>query len=126
MHGVFNAGILSSVATVDCAHLWKAFRSKPNTIPVDEQNCSPSHRNGVRLQNGMLFGFTTEWCSPSERNAVRIHNGMVFAFRTESRSPSTGFPNHLLTKPLGRTWTRKRRKNSSAETVMIFCLPPCA
>jgi len=27
---------------------------------------------GVRLQNGMLFGFTTEWCSPSERNRVRL------------------------------------------------------
>src|SRR6202453_464197 len=53
-------------------HLWKTFRSKPNTIPVDEQNCSPSHRNGVRLQTGMLFGFTTEWCSPSDRNRVRL------------------------------------------------------
>jgi hypothetical protein len=53
-------------------HLWKTFRSKPNTIPVDEQNCSPSHRNGVRLQNGMLFGFTPEWCSPSDRNRVRL------------------------------------------------------
>src|ERR1700691_2059409 len=53
-------------------HVTKTFRSKPNTIPLDEQNCSPSHRNGVRLQNGMLFGFTTEWCSPSDRNRVRL------------------------------------------------------
>jgi len=34
-----------------------AFRSKPNTIPVDEQNCSPSQRNGVRLPNGIAFAF---------------------------------------------------------------------
>ena len=54
------------------ARLWKTFRSKPNTIPVDGRKCSPSHRNGVRLHNGMLFGFTTEWCSPSQRNRVRL------------------------------------------------------
>jgi len=32
----------------------------------------------------------------------------------------------MRTKPLGRTWIRNRRRNSSAETVMIFCLPPWA
>jgi hypothetical protein len=63
---------LSSAAAPPAVRLWKTFRSKPNTIPVDEQNGSPSHRNGVRLQNGMLFGFTTEWCSPSERNRIRL------------------------------------------------------
>ena len=57
--------------------LWKTFRSKPNAIPVDDKNCSPSHWNR---------------CSPSDRNAVRLHNGMLFGFRPESRSPSTGFP----------------------------------
>jgi hypothetical protein len=36
------------------------------------QKCSPSHRNGVRLQTGMLFGITTEWCSASDRNRVRL------------------------------------------------------
>jgi hypothetical protein len=32
------------------ARLWKTFRFKLNAIPVDEQNCSPSHRNGVHLR----------------------------------------------------------------------------
>jgi hypothetical protein len=50
---------------------------KPNAIPVDDDNCSPSHRNRRSL---------------SDRNTVRIHNGMVFGFRPESRSSSTGFP----------------------------------
>src|SRR5713226_5898432 len=54
------------------AHLWKTFRSKLNAIPVDEQNCSPSHRNGVHLQTGMLFGITTEWRSASDRNRVHL------------------------------------------------------
>ena len=53
-------------------HLWKTFRSKPNTIPVDEQNCSSSHRNRVHLQTGMLFGITTECCSASDRNRVHL------------------------------------------------------
>jgi hypothetical protein len=57
--------------------LWKTFRSKPNTIPVDEQK---------------LFAFPPESRSPSDRNAVRNHNGKLFSFRPESRSPSTGFP----------------------------------
>jgi hypothetical protein len=52
--------------------LWKTFRSKLNTIPVDEQNCSPSHRNCVHLQTGMLFGITTEWRSASHRNRVHL------------------------------------------------------
>jgi len=52
--------------------LWKTFRSKLNTIPVAEQNCSPSHRNCVHLQTGMLFGITTEWRSASHRNRVHL------------------------------------------------------
>src|SRR5271167_4822328 len=52
--------------------LWKTFRSKLNAIPVDEQNCSPSHRNRVHLPTGMLFGITTEWRSASARNRVHL------------------------------------------------------
>jgi len=69
MASSFNAGILSSVAATPAIRLWKTFRSKPNAIPADSKNCSPS-----------------------DRNAVRNHNGMVFGFRPESRPPSTGFP----------------------------------
>src|SRR6266568_1130014 len=54
------------------AHLWKTFRSKLNAIPVDEQNCSPSHRNHVHLPTGMLFGITTERRSASDRNRVHL------------------------------------------------------
>jgi len=36
-------------------HLWKTFRSKPNAIPVADTKCSPSQRNGVRLQTGIAF-----------------------------------------------------------------------
>src|SRR5437879_13773676 len=54
------------------AHLWKTFRSKLNAIPVDEQNCSPSHRNHVHLPTGMLSGITTEWRSASDRNRVHL------------------------------------------------------
>src|SRR3954447_23241117 len=32
----------------------------------------------------------------------------------------------MRTKPCGRTWRRKRRRNSSAVTVISFCLLPCA
>src|SRR6266481_5510987 len=39
------------------ARLWKTFRSKLNTIPVDEESCSPSQRNGVQLQTGIAFTF---------------------------------------------------------------------
>ena len=59
--------------------LWKTFRSKPNTILLEGRKCSPSERNGVRLQNGMLFGFTTEWCSPSERNRVHLRPDSPFS-----------------------------------------------
>jgi hypothetical protein len=52
--------------------LWKTFRTKPNAIPVADKKCSPSHRNSVRLQTGMLFGITTEWCSALHRNRVRL------------------------------------------------------
>ena len=54
------------------ARLWKTFRSKPNAIPVGNKNCSPSHRNRVHFQTGMLFGITTEWCSASDRNRVHL------------------------------------------------------
>src|ERR1700722_11715934 len=77
MDGVSLPGNCPASLPPTAARLWKTFRSKLNTIPVDEHNCSPSHRNGVHLQT---------------RNAVRNHNGMVFRFRPESRSPSTGFP----------------------------------
>src|SRR5215469_8558645 len=50
---------------------------KPNRVPIDDKNCSPSHRNGVRLQTGILFGITTECCSASA---------------PESRSLTTGLP----------------------------------
>src|SRR5258708_1595200 len=72
MHGVSMPGNCPAWLRPSAARLWKTFRSKPNTIPVDGRKCSPSHRNGVRLHNGMLFGFTTEWCSPSQRNRVRL------------------------------------------------------
>jgi hypothetical protein len=32
----------------------------------------------------------------------------------------------MRTNRFGRTWIKNRRRNSSAETVIIFCLPPCA
>jgi hypothetical protein len=54
------------------ARLWKTFRSKPNAIPVDDKNCSSSHRNRVHLQTGILFGIKTEWCSASNRNRVHL------------------------------------------------------
>jgi len=39
----FNAGLLSSVDRLPSRRpLWKTFRSKPNTIPLKHQNCSPS------------------------------------------------------------------------------------
>jgi hypothetical protein len=43
--------------TPPALRLWKTFRSMANTIPVDGKKCSPSHRNGVRLQNGIAFAF---------------------------------------------------------------------
>jgi hypothetical protein len=36
---------LSSTAAAPAVPLWKTFRSKPNTIPAGDTNCSPSHRN---------------------------------------------------------------------------------
>jgi hypothetical protein len=53
----FNAGLLSSAAACLAVRLWKTFRSKPNAIPVGDKNCSPSHRNGVRLQTETVFTF---------------------------------------------------------------------
>ena len=69
---------LSAIAV----RLWKTFRSKPNAIPVGDKKCSPSYRNGVRLQTGMLFGITTEWCSASHRNRVRLPPDSPHAWNT--------------------------------------------
>jgi hypothetical protein len=63
---------MSAALRPTAAHLWKTFRSKPNAIPVDEQNCSPSYRNRVHLPTGMLFGITT--------NGVQLQTGIVFTF----------------------------------------------
>ncbi|MGA8504172.1 MAG: hypothetical protein WB762_01050, partial [Candidatus Sulfotelmatobacter sp.] len=62
------------------AHLWKTFRSKLNAIPVDEQNCSPSHRNRVHLPTGIAFTFPPECCSESQRNGVQLQPGIAFTF----------------------------------------------
>jgi hypothetical protein len=67
-----QAKILAFWLRPSAARLWKTFRSKPNTIPVDGRKCSPS--------TGTVFAFTTEccsdsqriWCSPSQRNRVRF------------------------------------------------------
>jgi hypothetical protein len=83
------------------ARLWKTFRSKLNTIPVDEQNCSPSHRNGVHLQTGMLFGITTEWCSASDPNRVHL--------RPDSPSGPCRMALPLLCPVLARTDAVRRR-----------------
>src|SRR6202521_590512 len=72
MHGVSMPRYCPALLRPSSVPLWKTFRSKPNTIPVDEQNCSPSHRNRVHLQTGMLFGITTECCSASDRNRVHL------------------------------------------------------
>jgi len=72
MHGVSMPRHCPALLRPSSVHLWKTFRSKPNTIPVDGQNCSPSHRNRVHLQTGMLFGITTECCSASDRNRVHL------------------------------------------------------
>src|SRR5450759_5059022 len=53
-------------------YLWKTFRGKPNSIPGSARKCSASARNPVRLQPGILFGFTPECCSASARNPVRL------------------------------------------------------
>jgi hypothetical protein len=89
--------------------LWKTFRSKPNAIPVDSKNCSPSHRNR---------------CSPSDRNAVRNHNGMVFGFRPESRSPSTGFPSRLRDLQYDSDHHEERQLIAGAQdTLALRCRP---
>ncbi len=38
-----------------------------------------------------LFGFGPEPCSPSARNSVRNQLGILFGFTPESRSPCPGF-----------------------------------
>src|SRR5882724_6738134 len=99
------------------ARLWKTFRSKLNTIPVDEQNCSPSQRNGVHLQTGMLFGITTEWRSASDRNRVHLRpDSPVTTITTECiRKPvqhTRNSPNeHKVYKALaGVIWIKKLPK----------------
>src|SRR6266851_8120429 len=81
--GVSLPGNCPALLPRPVTHLWKTFRSKLNTIPVDEHNCSPSHRNGVHLQTGMLFGITTEWRSASDRNRVHLRPDSPPSGRTE-------------------------------------------
>src|ERR1051325_10719002 len=45
------------------------------------------HSGAVRK----LFGFGPESCSPSARNSVRNQRGILFGFTPESRSPCPGF-----------------------------------
>ena len=35
-------------------------QTAPNTIPVEDKECSPSHLNAVRNHNGMVFAFRPE------------------------------------------------------------------
>jgi hypothetical protein len=42
-----------------------------------------------------LFGFGPESCSPSARNPVRDQRGILFGFTPESRSPCPGFRIHV-------------------------------
>src|ERR1700745_832100 len=72
IYGVSMPGNCPAWLPPTAARLWKTFRSKPNAIPVGDKNCSPSYRNRVHLQTGMLFRITTEWCSASERNRVHL------------------------------------------------------
>jgi hypothetical protein len=65
-------GDCPAVAAPPALRLWKTFRSKPDAVPVEKPNLFAFHRNGVRLQTGMLFGITTEWCSASGRIRVRL------------------------------------------------------
>ena len=53
--------------------LWKTFRSKPNTIPVDDKNV-------FAFPPESAFAFRTECCSESQRNGVRLQTGIAFAF----------------------------------------------
>src|ERR1700745_3185631 len=72
IYGVSMPGNCPAWLPPTAARLWKTFRSKPNAFPVGNKNCSPSHRNRVHFQTGMLFGITTEWFSASDRNRVHL------------------------------------------------------
>src|ERR1700745_3211096 len=78
IYGVSMPGNCPAWLPPTAARLWKTFRSKPNAIPVGNKNCSPSHRNRVHFQTGMLFGITTEWCSASDRNRVHLPPDSTF------------------------------------------------
>jgi hypothetical protein len=52
--------------------LWKTFRSKLNTIPVNIKT--------VHLPTGTAFTFDPECCSESHRNGVRLQTGIPFTF----------------------------------------------
>jgi hypothetical protein len=56
----FQCRVIVQRLSTYCRSLWKAFRSKPNAIPLDEKNCSPFYWNRVHVQTGMPFGITTE------------------------------------------------------------------
>jgi hypothetical protein len=60
--GVQCRVIVQRSLTPAAFRLRKTFGSKPNATPGRTNNCSPSHRNGVRFQAGMMYGFTP--CSP--------------------------------------------------------------
>jgi hypothetical protein len=61
-------------------HLLPLTSGKVENIPLQaERHSGPTQKLlafptgiGVRLQTGMLFGFTTECCSASDRNRVRL------------------------------------------------------
>src|SRR5258705_3108400 len=63
-----------------------------------------------------VSGGTTHAVMPSKaRQRVSMALRLLLARRPKWR---------IRTRPLGRTWIRKRRRNSSLETVMTFFLPP--
>jgi hypothetical protein len=73
IRGVFNAGILSSVAAAPPVHRWKTFRSKPNAIPAGDQKL-------FAFPPESAFTFRPEYCSDSQRNGVRLQTGIAFIF----------------------------------------------
>src|SRR6201987_1609632 len=97
------------------ARLWKTFRSKPNAIPVGNKNCSPSHRNRVHFQTGMLFGITTEWCSASDRNRVHLRPDSPQDHERTPRGPNPAY---------GRPKSRQRSEKD--ETPCCSEFPDCS
>ena len=66
-----------------CVRLWKTFRSKPNAILVDDNNCSPSHRNRVHLRPDSPFhpSLAQCWLAPTPDASI----GRVAARLPEAR-----------------------------------------